>query len=178
MVRPEWRSGERRVIEARPRGIALLVAAQVIVLDLAVKQLVQRAPAGHSTWGPISLVRTYNEGLVLGLATDLGPGILVVATGVIAVVVTALVLRGGVPPLPGGLLLGGAVANVADRLADGRVTDLLTVGRSPVFNLADVSITVGFLLLVAMNVLSPEETDRDTRHSSPRGSSPRLPWRS
>jgi signal peptidase II len=49
-----------------------------------------------------------------------------------------------------GLLLGGGLANVIDRLAANphQVTDFIALGNFPVFNLADVSITVGFVILI------------------------------
>lgn len=126
-----------------------VLAASVTVLDLAVKQVARRGLVGRSSLGPFDLTVTYNDGLVMGAASDLGAVPIIVVTGLIAVVVVVMVVRGGVTVAPGGLLIGGAVANVLDRVADGRVTDLVQIGASPVFNLADVSILSGFLLLVA-----------------------------
>lgn len=52
-----------------------------------------------------------------------------------------------------GLILGGGIANIIDRLPDGVVTDYFQIGTFPVFNVADSCITVGvFLLLVEMIV--------------------------
>ena len=47
-----------------------------------------------------------------------------------------------------GLQLGGAAGNLIDRLLAGRVTDFISVGAFPVFNIADASITVGVLVLL------------------------------
>jgi signal peptidase II len=52
-----------------------------------------------------------------------------------------------------GLIIGGALGNVADRLPDGLVTDFVRVGSFPVFNVADSCITVGVVLLLAEMVL-------------------------
>ncbi|MCY4625841.1 MAG: signal peptidase II [Chloroflexi bacterium] len=49
-----------------------------------------------------------------------------------------------------GLLLGGAVGNLIDRLVLGRVTDFLDVGAWPVFNLADSSIVTGVIILAVV----------------------------
>ena len=49
-----------------------------------------------------------------------------------------------------GLLLGGAVGNLIDRLVLGRVTDFLDVGAWPVFNLADSSIVTGVIMLAVV----------------------------
>jgi signal peptidase II len=51
-------------------------------------------------------------------------------------------------PVAIGLLAGGAASNLFDRLTQGRVTDFLQISRFPVFNLADVAITVGVILLL------------------------------
>lgn len=50
--------------------------------------------------------------------------------------------------LPFGLILGGGLANVVDRLPDGVVTDYFQVGTFPIFNVADSFVTVGVLLLL------------------------------
>ncbi len=48
-----------------------------------------------------------------------------------------------------GLILGGALANVVDRIGDGHVSDFIAVGSFPVFNVPDSCITVGVALLLA-----------------------------
>jgi len=52
-----------------------------------------------------------------------------------------------------GLILGGGIANIIDRLRDGLVTDFIQVGTFPVFNVADSCITVGIVLLFVEMVL-------------------------
>ncbi len=47
-----------------------------------------------------------------------------------------------------GLIIGGAVANIIDRLPDGFVTDYVAAGTFPVFNAADSCITIGAALLL------------------------------
>ena len=47
-----------------------------------------------------------------------------------------------------GLIIGGAIANLLDRLPDGFVTDYVAVGTFPIFNAADACITVGAALLM------------------------------
>ena len=102
----------------------------------------------------------YNSGVAFGLFAQGGILPLVVTGVVIVGLVVWLVsaLRGGeFPPvagLPIGLILGGAIANFADRLPDGRVTDFLDVGvgasRWPTFNLADSFIVLGVVFLMLM----------------------------
>lgn len=75
-----------------------------------------------------------------------------------------------------GLLLGGAVGNLIDRLVLGRVTDFLDVGAWPVFNLADSSIVTGVIILAVVylfpNFLAgrrqpPPTSAQDAAHASP-----------
>ena len=51
-----------------------------------------------------------------------------------------------------GLILGGALANVADRIVDGAVTDYVAIGTFPVFNVPDSCISVGVALLLAESI--------------------------
>lgn len=51
-----------------------------------------------------------------------------------------------------GFIVGGALANIADRIGDGMVTDYVAVGGFPVFNVPDSFISVGVALLLAESV--------------------------
>lgn len=111
----------------------------------------------------------YNTGVAFGLFSNGGVGPLVVTGIIIVGMVVWLVntLRSGeLPPStawPIGLILGGAIANFADRLPDGRVTDFLDAGfgltRFPTFNLADSFIVAGVavLLWISLNQSRPME---------------------
>ncbi len=48
-----------------------------------------------------------------------------------------------------GLIAGGAVANLVNRLASGYVVDFIDVGPWPSFNVADAMLTIGLLLVIA-----------------------------
>ena len=89
---------------------------------------------------------TRNSGVAFGLF----PGGHVVVTILIAVALVALVVyfaRHAAQPLlwlPTGMLLGGAIGNIVDRLREGSVTDFIKLPLGwPPFNLADASIVVG-----------------------------------
>ena len=68
----------------------------------------------------------------------------------VAVVVVGLRASRGAPTAGFGLLIGGGLANVIDRLAANphQVTDFVALGSFPVFNLADACITAGFIVLL------------------------------
>lgn len=110
--------------------------------------------------GPLNLRLSHNPGVALGLGDAVPAWLLLVLTATVAVFLAAAGWRGAFASTAGaGLVLGGAVANVADRLQAGTVVDMLHLGWWPTFNLADVWITLGAAFLVL------GET-RATRHST------------
>jgi signal peptidase II len=56
--------------------------------------------------------------------------------------------------IPTGLLLGGALGNLLDRLINGSVTDFVKFPHWPAFNVADISITIGVITLLIVLELS------------------------
>ncbi len=52
--------------------------------------------------------------------------------------------------LPTGMLLGGALGNIVDRVREGAVVDFLKLPHWPAFNVADSSITIGVVILVVV----------------------------
>jgi signal peptidase II len=92
-----------------------------------------------------------NEGVAFGIGGDIS----VVFVGATIVLLLGflvfLAFRGGsgwLVWLPAALLIGGALGNLADRVRDGAVTDFISLPFWPTFNLADVAITAGVLLLL------------------------------
>jgi signal peptidase II len=57
-------------------------------------------------------------------------------------------------PIGGGLLLGGSIGNLIDRVWRDGVTDFIAIGPWPPFNVADIGVTVGAILLVLALILS------------------------
>jgi signal peptidase II len=100
--------------------------------------------------GPLELTLSHNRGVAFGLAGGAGVK-LVITTAVALAVIGYLFSRN--PLRPGmwvavGLLAGGALGNLVDRIRADAVTDFIAIGSWPPFNLADVSITLGVLLLL------------------------------
>ncbi len=92
-----------------------------------------------------------NEGVAFGLGGDISAGLIGVTLIVLVGLLVFLAMRGGGGWgvwLPAALLLGGALGNLADRVRDGAVIDFIDLPLWPTFNLADVAITVGVLLLL------------------------------
>ena len=130
--------------------------ALAFVLDLLSKGWAERM---LSLYEPMPLVGQgvrltlgYNTGVAFGMFTNGGAWLAVLTSllmvGVLFWLVRAVDTADAHPALawPVGLLLGGGVANLFDRLGDGRVTDFIDVGlgatRWPTFNLADTCIVV------------------------------------
>ena len=147
---------------------ATAVAGLVVAVDQGTKALV-RAGMERGEEDPIfpalKLVNVRNTGVAFGFLSD-GGGALI--AGVTAVAMAALlvffVLHRHRPLawLPVGLLLGGAVGNLIDRIAEGAVTDFLKIPKWPAFNVADIAITFGVLALLYVLEGPPRraETDR------------------
>jgi len=92
-----------------------------------------------------------NEGVAFGLGGDISAALIGVTIVVLVGMLVYLALRGGGGWgvwLPAALLLGGALGNLADRVREGAVIDFIDLPLWPTFNLADVAITLGVLLLL------------------------------
>jgi signal peptidase II len=131
-----------------------LVIVGVVIVDQLSKHAVERSIVPGEERGVlpgVQLVDARNHGVAFGFL----PGHHIAVTIVIGVAVAGLLayfLRHATKPLiwlPTGLLIGGALGNILDRLRDGSVTDFIKLPLGwPPFNLADASITIGVLLLV------------------------------
>ncbi len=133
-------------------------AALVLAAVLAVDQLTKALARGGLRRGEedpvlpgLKLVHVRNEGVAFGLDPGGGRTLLI---ALIALALLGLVLyfaRHQAKPLiwlPVGLLVGGALGNIVDRIRDGGVTDFLKIPLWPAFNIADVAITFGVIALV------------------------------
>jgi signal peptidase II len=132
---------------------AALVMAAVIALDQATKALVRSSVAiGESdgVFPGIELVHVRNEGVAFSRFSGGGTVVAVIVGAALLALVAYFVTHLDRPLvwLPTGMLLGGALGNVIDRLRDGAVTDFIKLPGWPAFNVADVSITCGVLVLL------------------------------
>lgn len=154
-------SGRLRVL-AR----ALLVCGAVVALDQITKGAVRdRIARGESVdlLPFVQLQHTRNQGVAFGLGGEISPLLIAVAVAGLAGLMAYLTLRPGAEPvawLPAGLLVGGALGNLLDRVRDGAVTDFIDVGAWPTFNLADAAIVVGVALL-ALSALRGDRAERE-----------------
>ena len=143
----------------RRSGVLVLTAATVVVLDQLTKWwALERLSGGrriHVGW-TLELGLSFNSGAAFGLGRGLTP--FLVAGGLVLLVVLIGVGRSivGAPgALALGLVLGGAIGNLTDRLLRGHggaVVDFIDLGWWPVFNVADIGISVGAVLLVLLSI--------------------------
>ena len=135
---------------------ALLVCGAVVALDQLTKGIAREQIARGDSVEVLpflDLENSRNRGVAFGLAGDVSPVVIGVALGFLIALLGFLSLRPGADSLswlPAGLLVGGALGNLADRVREGAVTDFISVGPWPTFNLADVAIVVGVLTLVML----------------------------
>jgi signal peptidase II len=135
---------------SRGYALALILAAAVVAVDQASKWLV-RSRADDLPWNLFAGLRvdlTYNSGISFSRFAGAGNIVVVLVAAVAAGVAVALVLS---PPRyrPAlGVILGGALGNLIDRLRfDGAVADFIGFFGWPSFNVADAAIVVGTVLL-------------------------------
>ena len=132
---------------------AAVVLAAVLAVDQGTKALVRSSlkVGEHHDWAlGIGLVRTRNTGIAFG-ALGGASALVVIAVafalaGLVFFFVTHSTRR--LAWLSTGLLLGGALGNIVDRVTQGYVTDFMKLPYWPAFNVADVAITLGVLSLV------------------------------
>jgi signal peptidase II len=133
------------------RAAATLVA--VVGLDQGAKALVRHGLAvgdSDSVLPFVDLVHVRNPGVAFGFLAGGGALVLAITAAALIALVAFFARRPGrrLVWLPTGLLLGGAVGNVIDRVRDGYVTDFVKLPHWPAFNVADMAITVGVLALL------------------------------
>lgn len=137
---------------ARAWRLAGALAGLVVLLDQAAKAAIEaNLLLGEEieAIGPVDLTLSHNSGVAFGLAS--GGGVrLVLVTALALGVVGYLFSRDPIRPgmwVAAGLLAGGALGNLADRIRADAVTDYIAIGSWPAFNLADVAVTLGVLVL-------------------------------
>jgi signal peptidase II len=139
---------------ARRRAAArtAAVCAVVIALDQVTKHTlgtwIEPGQVRHVIPG-LALVHERNTGVAFSFLAGAGALVYVVTIAVLIVLISYLLAR---PRrrllwLPVGMLMGGAIGNLVDRVALGSVIDFIKLPHWPAFNIADTCITVGVIIL-------------------------------
>jgi signal peptidase II len=158
------------------RLMALLaIGATIFIADQVTKTLVAQNLALYESWEPIptigrifKITHILNTGAAFGLFPQGGNFFMIVAIIVAFAIVYYVSFY---PAMPGlvqtslGLQLGGAVGNLWDRIQHGSVIDFVDIGFWPIFNIADISIVLGVLIL-AFWLWQEEEKEQKAAASS------------
>jgi signal peptidase II len=166
--------------------LILIIAGLVIAIDQLSKYLVAAYLPVGGVWSPLSgeypvfqIVHTINTGVTFGLFKDLGliaVGIAVAVTGVIIIYSRKLRSDQKLTCVSLGLMLGGAIGNVIDRIRLGHVIDFINVGigttRWYTSNVADIAIVSGVILLGLATLLDERKQRRSKRAPAGRGDVP------
>lgn len=154
-----WRPGLTLKHVLRSYGLLALIAGLVILTDQLSKAYIRaHFVEGVDMWAPWSWMVPYarilfvsNTGVAFGLLKGLG-GIFTILAILVSLAIVYYFPRVSAEDwtlrLAMGLQLGGAVGNLIDRVVQGTVTDFISVGNFPVFNVADASITIGVAVLI------------------------------
>jgi signal peptidase II len=174
-VRPVL-AAERSLGAGTAQWVALLsVATAAFFADQLTKQVVGRTlGVGESVdlVGPFTLHHLQNSGIAFGLFASRTTFVIAVTAIAVAWMLWFFARAGRrhpVLPVALGLVLGGSLANLFDRVRLGHVTDFLDLKAWPAFNLADTFIVVGVAVLFGALVLA----DRPRQlHGARHGDSP------
>jgi signal peptidase II len=155
------------------------VAACVVLLDQASKALVTANLLPYESWAPVesldhlfNITYVTNTGAVFGLFKDRGAFFLLLA---IAVTVGIIYYYRHLEPeedswlvrLAFGLMLGGAVGNLIDRVRVGHVIDFIHFSFWAVFNVADSCIVGGVFLMVVVLLWGERKGNKETSARAP-----------
>jgi signal peptidase II len=140
-------------IRAAVLARAGIVVAVVVGLDQLTKHTLAAGirPGQQRRFLPaIELVHVRNTGVAFGVLSGGGAAVLVFTVVALVALIGYLALRPDRPWLwiPTGMLVGGALGNLIDRVSSGSVIDFIKLPAWPAFNVADMSITFGVIALV------------------------------
>jgi signal peptidase II len=158
------------------RVIPYIILAVIIFLDQATKFLIEDALQPNHSWAPFPsfssifrITHVNNTGAAFGLFQSGGNLFMVVA------IIVTLVIAIYNHQLPGGnrlfrvalgLQMGGALGNLIDRVRQGHVTDFLDFGPVPVFNVADMSIVSGVIVLALLMLWEDSKNQEESESTS------------
>lgn len=161
-----------RIAPKRTTRIGTIAVTVVLALDIASKYWAVSALANDRVirvFWTLRFALTHNEGMAFSTGTNIGPLIGMLAIAVIAVMLTTLRKTSNVYALVAtGSIIGGALGNVIDRVfrgdgfMGGAVVDFIDFQWWPVFNVADIGIVCGAVVLaMVMFIDKPDAAEGD-----------------
>lgn len=163
----------------RRLAVFAAIASAVLAADQVTKALVRAYIGLHDQITVLPdilwLTHVQNDGAAFGVL-DGGRWLFVTISAVVLVAILwallALESQSRMLLAGLGLVFGGAVGNMIDRVAIGTVTDFFDLGWFPVFNIADIALDVGVALIVLWLLFSPEHRAADSRVQLPGADDP------
>lgn len=143
-------------------GLALAVIGLDQLTKWFIRANLDRGDAWPSDGWLLKIVHITNSGAAFGFFQGAGPLLAITSVVGMAFILVYLFNPGFAHPLMRfglALMLGGAVGNLIDRVAHGRVVDFVKVPNFPAFNVADSAITIGVLCLL-WAILQDTETEK------------------
>ena len=166
-LKPEFRPGSRtdglapisvarRSLAAQPRHwleLAAVALAAVFADQLTKHVVASQLPLEDEVkvLGPFTIHHVQNSGIAFGLFASATAAVIVLTTIAVVWMVVFFARSGArhpLLPIAVGLLIGGSVSNLSDRVRLGHVTDFLDLRYWPAFNLADSFIVIGVAMLL------------------------------
>ena len=134
-------------------GRAAATAAFVIAVDQLAKVLIRSSMVvgeRRDLLGPVDLLSVRNSGVAFGAFSGAGLVVFLLTAAALGGVLYWFSRRPADSEawFPAGLIVGGAMGNLIDRVVSGEVTDYLKLPHWPAFNVADIAITIGVVLLI------------------------------
>ena len=156
--------------------VLILLAGPIIALDQWTKFLVRTNIPIGGVWMPwdwlvpyARIVHWHNTGAAFGLfqgASLIFTILAFIVSGVIIYYFPQIPTKDWILRLALGMQLAGAIGNLVDRLTLGKVTDFISLGNFPVFNVADSSISVGTAVLILGTWLKDRQEKRDAARAA------------
>ena len=175
-VIPQWGAGRSLAAGLRQWVGLAAVAGAAVAADQVTKTIVSSSLSlGESVEvvGPVSIHHVQNSGIAFGLFPTATGGVIVL-TGLAVTWMLVFFARSGgrhpILPVALGLLLGGSLSNLIDRVRLGHVTDFIDFRYWPAFNLADAFIVAGVAVLIGALLLADREPRRARTLQVPRKS--------
>jgi signal peptidase II len=165
-VIPQWGAGRSLAAGVRQWLGLGAVALAAIAADQATKLIVSSTvELGDEVEviGPLSIHHVQNSGIAFGLFSTATSMVIALTAIAVTWMVVFFARSGGrhpILPVALGLLLGGSLSNLIDRIRLGHVTDFLDVRFWPAFNLADIFIVAGVAVLIGALLLADREPPR------------------
>lgn len=137
-------------------ALAGLTAVAVLVIDQAVKVAVrgslQPGEEREVLGSVVQLTYVRNTGVAFGQLSGNGALVALLVAAAVGILLWYFLTHLDTPWiwLPAGMVVGGALGNVVDRVGQGAVTDYVKLPGWPSFNVADVAITGGVILMVVV----------------------------